>query len=277
MNLQKSIKNEIDNDDDTHFYKEPLDYVPDYKYKSKVRAYSFFQSQKMSSLKSSKFYIFNKSKPVETMVQVDLKNFKISNQRKITEKILKNIKRTNIAIPTDELPIKNIKENIVFKKHNTDNKSDEEFLRMPKDNFLSSHKNKNNNLKNKDNTFSVILQSQVKRSEKHENINNKQYFIENMETLENRTIETSRNKHKKKKYSKKEENNQKIESNEKEEKVIKDKKEKKLKEIQIIKHENNNFEKSENSSKKEDKKEKINKEIISKNNDVNKQKNLILS
>ena len=269
MNLKKSTKNEIDHNDDSHYYKEPLDYIPDNNHNYRDRNYSFLQAPKMTSLKSSKFYIYNKSKPVETMVQVDLKNFKISEQRKITENIPKNIKLTNISIPLDEPQKTKRKENKVKRKNNTYYKFDNEILKMPKDNFHSPYKKEKIDIKDKDNIFSVILQSQVKSIKGQDNGHNSQIFIENNE--ENIKIKTSRNKHPKKRHSPKKGNNQKTESNAIE-KFKKDKKEKKLKEIQIIKHENNNSEKSENSSKKRNKKENVNKEITSKKNDVNKQK-----
>ena len=270
MKLTKSTKYEIENNNYPHRYKEPLDEIQNYNnYNPRDNKNSHLQRTEKASLKSSKFYIFEKSKPLETMVQVDLKNFKISEQRKITEKIKKIIKPTNSAIPSDESPVTNRREKIVLTRNDTNYKFKYVDLKMPSNNFHPSPKNKNKtiNILNNDNKFSVISSIEVKHKKEKEKRNNKQYFIENEEEI--KKIETSRNKHRKKKHSKKNENNQKIESNIKKEKAINDKK---LKEIKIIKQENNNIEKSENASKKLDKKENVNKDIIPKNNDANKQK-----
>ena len=274
MKLTKSTKYEIENNNYPHRYKEPLDEIQNYNnYNPRENKNSHLQRTEKASLKSSKFYIFEKSKPLETMVQVDLKNFKISEQKKITEKIKKIIKPTNSAIPSDESPVTNRREKIVLTKSDTNYKFKYVDLKMPSDNLHPSPKNKNKtiNILNNDNKFSVISSIEVKHKKEKEKRNNKQYFIENEEEI--KKIETSRNKHRIKKHSKKNENNQKIESNVKKEKAINDKK---LKEIKII---NNNIEKSENASKKLDKKENVNKDIIPKNNDANKisKKNLTLS
>ena len=276
MNLTKLTKNEVDNNDNSHFYKEPLDDISHYEHQSLQRRYHFVQSPQINSLKSSKFYIFNKHKPYENLVQVDLKNFKISDQKKITEKIPKNIKKVNISIPTDEFPIttKKRRENIIIKKTNTEYKTNDTILKMPIDNVLPSHKNQKINMKKNDNIFSVILKSQVKRTIENEKNNEKQYFNENIE--ENLKSETSRHKNKKKKYSEMAGNIQ--ETNVQEKKVPKNKKEKKIKMIQIIDKDNNSL-KRENSSKSKDKKEKINKENNLQNKDKNKQKkpNIIIN
>ena len=276
MNLAKLTKSEVDNNDNSHFYKEPLDDISHYEHQSLQRKYHFMQSPQINSLKSSKFYIFNKHKPYENLVQVDLKNFKISDQKKITEKIPKIIKRVNISIPTDEFPTttKKRRENIIIKKTNTEYKTNDTILKMPMDNALPSHKNQKINMKKSDNIFSVILKSQVKRTIENEKNNNMKFFNENIE--ENPKTETSRNKNKKKKYSEMAGNIQ--ETNTKEKKVMNNKKEKKIKIIQIIDKDNNSI-KRKNSSKSQDKKEKINKENNSKNKDKNNQKkpNIIIN
>jgi len=276
MNLAKLTKSEVDNNDNSHFYKEPLDDISHYEHQSLQRKYHFMQSPQINSLKSSKFYIFNKHKPYENLVQVDLKNFKISDQKKITEKIPKIIKRVNISIPTDEFPTttKKRRENIIIKKTNAEYKTNDTILKMPMDNALPSHKNQKINMKKSDNIFSVILKSQVKRTIENEKNNNMKFFNENIE--ENPKTETSRNKNKKKKYSEMAGNIQ--ETNTKEKKVMNNKKEKKIKIIQIIDKDNNSI-KRKNSSKSQDKKEKINKENNSKNKDKNNQKkpNIIIN
>ncbi len=154
MKLIKSKKYEIENNNYPHSYKEPLDEIQNYNnYNPRDNKNSYLQRTEKASLKSSKFYIFEKSKPLETMVQVDLKNFKISEQKKITEKIKKIIKPTNSAIPSDESPVTNRREKIV-----TNYKFKYVDLKMPSDNFHPSPKNKNKtiNILNNDNKFSFI-------------------------------------------------------------------------------------------------------------------------
>ena len=59
MNLTKLTKNEVDNNDNSHFYKEPLDDISHYEHQSMQRKYHFVQSPQINSLKSSKFYFIS--------------------------------------------------------------------------------------------------------------------------------------------------------------------------------------------------------------------------
>ena len=78
MKLIKSKKYEIENNNYPHSYKEPLDEIQNYNnYNPRDNKNSYLQRTEKASLKSSKFYIFEKSKPLETMVQVDLKKKKL--------------------------------------------------------------------------------------------------------------------------------------------------------------------------------------------------------
>ena len=235
IRLVKLTHSDTDDNEEPHFNKEPLDYNPRNYKQSKSRKTSDSTNLKSSSLESSKFYIFNKSKPLKTLVQVDLKNFKISDQKKITEKFQNNLKKiSNSSIPTDEMPIKTIKsiENKILSKTKTAFKLDNSILKFPMDNFVNSKSNQKMNVNDNDNKFSVILQSQVKRSKESGKNKMKEDFDEDWQ--DNSKTKTSRNKYKKINNLKKVGNIQKRED----EKLIKENKEKNIKNIQIIHNEN---------------------------------------
>ena len=269
IRLVKLTHSDTDDNEEPHFNKEPLDYNPRNYKQSKSRKTSDSTNLKFSSLESSKFYIFNKSKPLKTLVQVDLKNFKISDQKKITEKFQNNLKKiSNASIPTDEMPIKTIKsiENKILSKTKTAFKLDNSILKFPMDNFVNSKSNQKMNVNDNDNKFSVILQSQVKRSKESGKNKMKEDFDEDWQ--DNSKTKTSRNKYKKINNLKKVGNIQKRED----EKLIKENKEKNIKNIQIIHNENKISKVNDNTSKKLEKKEKVNEENIPKNKEQIKSK-----
>ena len=142
-----------------YFHKEPLDYSSDNSYQSNSDNYLSFLSQKKDDILDGKTYVFIKSNPSPTLEQVNLKKIKISQIEKITEKIPNNQLRNTISFPTDSQPSKTLsnkqtKQNIVISKTNTQFKINDSIIRLPMDNFFSSHKKPKSNTYKSNDIFS---------------------------------------------------------------------------------------------------------------------------